>query len=69
MLPAPGLPGGAAPGDLLIDTARLDASGRLTARALLRTLDWCPGHRVDIAFTEGVLIELVPTSFLQVDGP
>ena len=56
MLPAPGLPAGAAPADLLIDTARLDASGRLTARALLRALGWAPGHRVDIAVLEGVLV-------------
>jgi hypothetical protein len=56
MLPAPGLPAGAAPAGLLIDTARLDASGRLTARALLRALGWAPGHRVDIAVTEGVLV-------------
>lgn len=34
MLPAPRLPAGTAPGDLLAETARLDASGRLTARAL-----------------------------------
>jgi bifunctional DNA-binding transcriptional regulator/antitoxin component of YhaV-PrlF toxin-antitoxin module len=56
MLPAPGLPAGAVPADLLIDTARLDASGRLTAGPLLRVLGWAPGHRVDIAVTEGVLV-------------
>jgi hypothetical protein len=55
MLPAPGLPAGTAPGDLLVETARLDASGRLTARPLLRALGWGPGHRVDIAVIEGVL--------------
>jgi hypothetical protein len=31
MLPAPGMPAGATPADLLIDTARLDTSGRLTS--------------------------------------
>lgn len=56
MLPAPRLPVGAAPADLLIDTARLDASGRLTARALLRALGWTPGYRVDIAVVDGVLV-------------
>lgn len=56
MLPALGLPAGAAPGDLLVETARLDASGRLTARPLLRALGWAPGHRVDIAVTEDVLV-------------
>jgi bifunctional DNA-binding transcriptional regulator/antitoxin component of YhaV-PrlF toxin-antitoxin module len=56
MLPAPGLPAGAVPGDLVVESARLDASGRLTARALLRALGWDPGHRVDIAVTEGVVV-------------
>ena len=56
MLPAPGLPAGTAPGNLLIETARLDASGRLTARTLFRRLGWGAGHRVDIALTAGVLV-------------
>jgi hypothetical protein len=56
MLPAAGLPAGTAPGDLLIETVRLDESGRLTARALLRALGWGPGHRVDISVTEGVVV-------------
>jgi hypothetical protein len=56
MLPALGLPAGTQPDDLLVETARLDASGRLTAKALLRGLGWGPGHRVDIAVTDGVLI-------------
>jgi hypothetical protein len=43
LLPVPGLPVGTAPGDLLVETARLDASGRLTARALVRALGWAPG--------------------------
>jgi hypothetical protein len=56
MLPALGLPTGAKSGDLLVETARLDASGRLTAKTLLRGLGWGPGHRVDIAVTDGVLV-------------
>ncbi|MEV4346278.1 hypothetical protein AB0J83_17550 [Actinoplanes sp. NPDC049596] len=32
---------------VLLDTARLDASGRFSARRLLRSLGWPPGHRVD----------------------
>jgi hypothetical protein len=56
MLPAPGLPAETGPGDLLIETAHLDSSGRLTARALLRALGWTPGHRVDITVVEGVLV-------------
>jgi hypothetical protein len=30
----------------LLDVARLDASGRFTSRALLRSLGWTPGHRI-----------------------
>jgi hypothetical protein len=56
LLPAPGLPAGTGPGDLLVGTACLDRSGRLTARALLRALGWAPGHRVDIAVAGGVLV-------------
>jgi len=56
MLPALGLPAGAGPADLLVETARLDRSGRVNARGLLRVLGWGPGHRVDIAVTEGVLV-------------
>jgi hypothetical protein len=56
MLPALGLPTGTGPGDLLVEAARLDASGRLTAKALLRGLGWGPGQRVDMAVTDGVLI-------------
>ena len=68
MLPAPGLPDGAAPADLLVDTARLDASGRLTARALLRVMGWGPGHRVDIAVVEGLLVVASTPAGLHVVG-
>jgi bifunctional DNA-binding transcriptional regulator/antitoxin component of YhaV-PrlF toxin-antitoxin module len=56
MLPALGLPAGTGPGDLVVDSARLDRSGRVSARGLLRALGWSPGHRVDIAVTDGVLV-------------
>jgi hypothetical protein len=32
-----------------VDVASLDASGRFSARPLLRALRWLPGHRVDAA--------------------
>ena len=35
---------------LLVDVARLDRSGRLSARGLLRALAWPPGHRQGIAW-------------------
>jgi bifunctional DNA-binding transcriptional regulator/antitoxin component of YhaV-PrlF toxin-antitoxin module len=68
MLPALGLPAGTQPGDLLVETARLDASGRLTGKALLRALGWGSGHRVGIAVTDGVLIVGSAPSGLHVVG-
>jgi hypothetical protein len=51
-LPAPRLP---AQPDPVLDIARLDRSGRLSARTLLRDLGWHPGHRVDIDVADGAL--------------
>jgi hypothetical protein len=71
MLPALGLPTGSGPGDLLVETARMDRSGRVNARSLLRALGWGPGHRVDIAVTEGVLVvgaELLAHWYTARDG-
>jgi hypothetical protein len=43
------LPGAAAGSDrVLIDVARLDQSGRLSTRALVRALGWRAGQRLDI---------------------
>jgi len=47
MLPRMRLPVDAVPEALLLDMASLDASGRFSARRLLRELGWLPGHRVD----------------------
>src|SRR4051794_27932128 len=33
---------------LLLDVARLDASGRFTSRPLLRALGWTSGHRIGL---------------------
>ena len=49
MLPRLALPAGVDSGSVLLDQARLDASGRFSARNLLRVLSWPPGHRVDAA--------------------
>jgi hypothetical protein len=40
----------------VLDMARLDRSGRLSARALLRTLGWRPGRRVDIDVVDGAMV-------------
>ncbi len=45
----------------LLDMASLDRSGRLSARALLHTLAWRPGHRVDIDVVDGAMV-IVPSA-------
>ena len=55
-LPSLRLPTDAAPDAALLDTARLDRSGRVHARPLLDALGWGTGHRVDIAVVSGVLV-------------
>ena len=49
MLPRLALPTDVECGSALLDQARLDASGRFSARNVLRALSWLPGHRVDAA--------------------
>jgi hypothetical protein len=54
-LAVPGLPTGGGVEGLVVETARMDRSGRVSARPLLRALGWGPGHRIDIAVVGGVL--------------
>jgi hypothetical protein len=56
MLPVLGLPTRTQPGELLPDMARLDPSGRLSARGLLAALHWDAGHRVDVAVVAGAIV-------------
>jgi hypothetical protein len=56
MLPILGLPSRTEPGELLLDMARLDPSGRLSARGLLAALGWDTGHRVDVAVVAGAIV-------------
>jgi len=55
-LPVPGLPEGAGCEALVVETARMDRSGRVYARHVLGALGWGPGHRVDVAVVGGVLL-------------
>jgi hypothetical protein len=41
---------------VLLDVARLDRSGRLSARALLRALAWTASHRVDIDVCDAAIV-------------
>ncbi|GAA4722212.1 hypothetical protein [Phytohabitans rumicis] len=47
-LPRLSLPADARSEPLLLDVARLDASGRFCSRSLLAALAWAPGERVDL---------------------
>ena len=40
----------------LIDVARLDPSGRLSTRRLVRALRWRAGQRLDVAASGGVIV-------------
>jgi hypothetical protein len=53
VLPARHLP--ADPDGVLLEVARLDRSGRLSARGLLRALGWASGHRVAIDVIDGTI--------------
>jgi hypothetical protein len=47
---------------LVLGMARLDRSGRLSARELLGVLGWGPGSRVDIGVVAGVLVAASATT-------
>ncbi|GAA5199565.1 hypothetical protein GCM10023322_75450 [Rugosimonospora acidiphila] len=56
VLPRLSLPSDQNPDGLVLGMARLDRSGRLSARDLLGALGWQPGHRIDIGIVAGVLV-------------
>lgn len=55
-LPPLRLPTDADPRSLLLDMARLDRSGRVYARALLKALGWHAGHGIDLDVVTGALV-------------
>jgi hypothetical protein len=44
------------PDALLIGAARIDRSGRVHERALLRALGWGPGHRLELDAVDGLIV-------------
>jgi len=57
-----------APVSLLVSTCRMDRSGRIHERLLLRELDWEPGDRVDMDTIHGmILIANTPTGLHTID--
>ena len=55
-LPAPSPPRLHDPDRLLLGTARLDRSGRLNERSLLRALSWDPGHQLAIDTHDDMIV-------------
>lgn len=67
-LPAPSLPRPDDPDTFLVGTARVDRSGRVHERALLRALGWEPGHELELDTTNGMIaIASVPGGRHRVD--
>lgn len=57
-----------APVSLLVSTCRMDRSGRIHERLLLRALGWEPGDRVDMDTIHGIiLIATTPTGLHTID--
>jgi hypothetical protein len=57
-----------APVSLLVSTCRMDRSGRIHERPLLRELGWEPGDRVDMDTIHGmILIANTPTGLHIID--
>jgi hypothetical protein len=56
MLHRPVVPTNARAEALIVQTARIDRSRRISARHMLRALGWGPGHRIDITVVGGVLL-------------
>lgn len=56
------------PAELLVSTSRMDRSGRIHERILLRELGWNPGSRVDMDTMHGmILIADTPTGLHTID--
>jgi hypothetical protein len=51
-----GLPACSGPDTLLVGTARIDRSGRIHERNLLRALGWQPGCRLDLDTVHGMIV-------------
>jgi hypothetical protein len=67
--PSPALAAPPAAGDepVLLDVARLDASGRFTSRPLMRTLGWAAGHRIGLQVrADAVVLTTDPAGTLAV---
>jgi len=70
-MPLPALPvlhrlGHLRPTALLVSTRRMDSSGRIHERALLRELGWEPGDRVDMDTLHGMILIAASATGLQV---
>jgi hypothetical protein len=67
-LPAPNLPSTDDPDTLLVGTARVDRSGRIHERALLRALGWQPGYELELdTASDMIAIASVPGGRHRID--
>jgi hypothetical protein len=55
-LPTPVLPTGGSADGLLVGMARIDRSGRLHERRLLRALGWVPGQQLALDVVHGLIV-------------
>jgi bifunctional DNA-binding transcriptional regulator/antitoxin component of YhaV-PrlF toxin-antitoxin module len=68
-LPTAGLPVGVEGRALVVETARVDRSGRIAAVAVVRVLGWGPGQRVTIAVVhDAVVVTAAVTGLSRIDS-
>jgi bifunctional DNA-binding transcriptional regulator/antitoxin component of YhaV-PrlF toxin-antitoxin module len=56
LLPTSAAPTDVDPATVVLATARLDPSGRVTVRSPLKALGWRPGRRIDIRVRHGAVV-------------
>jgi bifunctional DNA-binding transcriptional regulator/antitoxin component of YhaV-PrlF toxin-antitoxin module len=56
LLPASATSADADPATVVLATARLDGSGRVTVCSLLKALSWRPGRRIDVRVRHGAVV-------------
>jgi hypothetical protein len=69
VLPTPGLPVGVDGQGLVVETARVDRSGRVAAATVSRVLGWGPGQSVDVAVVrDAVVVTAAVTGVSLIDS-
>ncbi len=64
-----GLPAGVGGDGVVVETARVDRSGRVAAAGPLRVLGWRPGQRIDVAVvSEAIVVTAAVAGPYRIDG-